>query len=118
MDGEGPVTTLRRHLRQGIYAENLHAMAQFAIRVARDGGDPLTFYALSHLFMEIARLWDEPVPVAEANVLDAMLIPQIDAVLMAALDGETEDLARKDMSKLVSSYLDYLDRKSTMEFNT
>jgi len=81
-------------------------MASLCKTLAMDTSRPLPFFVMQHLFLDIARDWEErPLPVDEAKLLESRLIDPIKYLIEAIEAGVSAEEMFTLLNTLVSAYL-------------
>lgn len=97
---------LRERLKQGFYLDNLYEMARLCESLALDTASPAPFFVMEHIFLDIARQWeDKPLLVEEAKSVESKMIKPLEELIegieAAASNEETFNL----LNEVASAYL-------------
>ena len=97
---------LREKLEQGFYVNNLYAMARLCKDLALDTVNPVPFFVMQHIFLNIARYWeDKPLVVEEARLVEMEMIkPLKDLIGGIEANASSEQIVHL-LNKAVSSYM-------------
>ena len=96
---------LREKLERGFYINNLYEMAHLCKNLALDTTSPAPFFVMQHIFLNIARYWeDKPLLVEEAKLVEGEMIkPLKDLINGIEADASSEQIIHL-LNKAVSSY--------------
>ncbi len=97
---------LREKLEKGFYLDNLYEMARLCRNLALDTASPAPFFIMEHIFLDVARHWeDKPLPVEEAKLVESFLLqPLEDLVEGIEADVSSEEVVNL-LNRVVSPYL-------------
>ena len=97
---------LREKLEQGFYLNNLYEMAHSCKSLALDTASPVPFFVMEHIFLDIARHWeDRPLPVEEAKLVESkMMEPIKELVEVIGANASSADIYIL-LNRIVSAYL-------------
>ena len=93
---------LRDTLKKGLYLDNLYQVAHLCNNLAMDTPDPLPFFVIRQVFLEIARNWEErPLPVEEANFVRSKITKPLEDVI----DAIEADISKDELFDLLNRFL-------------
>jgi len=96
----------RERLRQGLYLHNLYEMAQLCKTLALDTIHPVPFFVMEHIFLDIARHWeDKPLPVEEAKLVESKMIKPLEELVEGIEANASSEEAFNLLNRVVSAYL-------------
>jgi len=97
---------LREKLEKGFYLDNLDEMARLCRNLALDTASPAPFFIMEHIFLDIARHWeDKPLLVEEAKLVESFLLqPLEDLVEGIEANASSEEVVNL-LNRVVSAYL-------------
>ena len=81
-------------------------MAGLCKSLAMDTTNPLPFFIMWHVFLDIAGAWEErPLPVEEAKLAESKLAKPIEDLIEAIVAGASSKEMLNPLNKIISAYL-------------
>ena len=97
---------LRERLRQGFYLDNLYEMARRCKSWALDTTSPAPFFFMEHIFLDIARHWeDKPLVVEEAKLVESKMIKPLEDLIEGIEVNASSEEVLNLLNRVVSAYL-------------
>ncbi len=97
---------LRERLSQGFYLNNLYEMAHLCKSLALDTISPAPFFFMEHIFLDIARHWEEkPLLVEEAKLVESKLIKPLEELIEGIETSASSEEVFNLLNRVVSAYL-------------
>ena len=97
---------LREKLERGFYIDNLHQMAGLCKSLALEAVDPAPFFVMEHIFLDIAKYWeDKPLPVEEARLVEVEMIKPLKDLIGAIESNASGEQRIHLLNKTISSYM-------------
>lgn len=97
---------LWERLRKGFYLDNLCEMARLCKTLALDTASPAPFFIMEHIFLDIARHWeDKPLSVEEAKLVESKLIKPLEDLIQGIGANASSEETFSLLNRLVSAYL-------------
>lgn len=97
---------LREKLRQGFYLDNLYEMARRCKSLALDTTSPAPFFFMEHIFLDIARHWeDKPLVVEEAKLVESKMIKPLEDLIEGIEVNASSEEVLNLLNRVVSAYL-------------
>ncbi len=97
---------LREELKQGFYLNNLYEMASLCKDLALGVTNPAPFFVMQHIFLNIARYWeDKPLLVEEAKLVEGEMIKPLKDLIGGIEANASGEQIIHLLNKAVSSYM-------------
>ena len=97
---------LRAKLEKGFYINNLYEMARLCKNLALDTASPVPFFVMQHIFLNIARYWeDKPLLVEEAKLVEGEMIKPLKDLIGGIEANASGEQIIHLLNKAVSSYM-------------
>jgi len=97
---------LREKLRQGFYLDNLYEMVHLCKSLALDNISPAPFFFMEHIFLDIARQWeDKPLVVEEANLVESKIYKPLEELIEGIATNASSEEIFTLLNRVVSAYL-------------
>ena len=97
---------LREKLEKGFYLHNLYEMASLCKDLALGVTNPAPFFVMQHIFLNIARYWeDKPLPVEEARLVQSEMVKPLEDLISAIEANASSEQTLNLLNRVVSSYL-------------
>ena len=97
---------LRERLEKGFYLDNLYELAHLCRNLALDTTSPAPFFIMEHIFLDIARSWeDKPLPVEEAKLVGSKLIEPLEYLIEGIEADASGEEVLNLLDSVVSAYL-------------
>ena len=97
---------LREKLEKGFYLDNLYEMACLCRSLALDTTSPAPFFFMEHIFLNIARHWeDKPLLVEEARLVESKMIEPLEDLVEGIEAFASSEEVFNLLNRVVSAYL-------------
>jgi len=97
---------LREKLEKGFYVDNLYEMARLCKNLALDCQFPAPFFVMRHIFLGIAKYWeDRPVIVEEAKLVEVEITKPLKDLISGIEANASSEQMFHLLNKAVSSYM-------------
>lgn len=97
---------LRENLEKGFYLDNLYEMARLCKSLALDTTSPAPFFFMAHIFLDIARQWeDKPLVVEEAKVVESKITKPLEELIEGIATNASSEEIFTLLNRVVSAYL-------------
>ena len=81
-------------------------MAGVCKSLALDTASPAPFFIMEHIFLDIARYWeDKPLPVEEAKLVESQLIEPLEDLIDGIVANASSEEVFNLLNRVVSAYL-------------
>lgn len=100
------VVAIKRNLEKGLYIDNLYDMIGQCTRLARKAKEPLAFYVLAQVLVDIVNDWeDRPLPVAEVQKMEQKISSELKNTLTSICNNRQSQQIWKDLNALLRAFL-------------
>ena len=97
---------LRERLGKGFYLDNLYEMARLCKSLALGAKSPVLFFFMEHIFLDVARHWeDKPLPVEEAKLVESFLLQPLEDLVEGIEANASSEEVLNLLNRVVSAYL-------------
>lgn len=97
---------LKEKLKQGFYLNNLYEMANLCKDLALGVSSPVPFFVMQHIFLNIARYWeDKPIVVEEARLVELEIAKPLEDLISGIEANASNEQILNLLNRVTTAYL-------------